>query len=178
MACINCSDGLHWECIKMSNEACCCNNSETLAPVAEEDVIDDDEIRDKFRTYKREGTLKDQQSTGRKRAAKLYPLNPDAPCEWRGCKFAGGGPLPIVGCNSGTQQARHHGPDKNTLNNDEGNVHRICHRCHNRWHTKNDPVYVPGEAYPAHDSVTQATIQEIMESEVYWASHKTVKAKD
>jgi hypothetical protein len=177
MACVNCRDELHWECLNILDGACCCTRPNTDLPVAEIEE-DEDEHTYHNRTYKREGTLKDQQSTGRKRAARLYPLNPEASCEWRGLKNSGGGPIPIVGCNSGTQQARHHGPDKNTLNNDEGNVHRICHRCHNRWHTKNDPVYVAGESYPAHDSVTQATIQEIMESEVYWASHKTVKAKD
>jgi hypothetical protein len=37
------------------------------------------------------------------------------------------------------QQARHHGPDYNTLNNDPTNVSRICHVCHNRWHAANDP---------------------------------------
>ncbi len=176
MKCINCRDGLCWECLAISNGACCCHNPSTEAPVAE--VEEDEDEAYSNRTYKREGTLKDQQSTGRKRAAKLYPLDPTASCEWRGLKNSGGGPIPIVGCNSGTQQARHHGPDKNTLNNDEGNVHRICHRCHNRWHTKNDPVYVAGEWYPAHDGTTLATIQEIMESEVYWVTTKTVKAKD
>lgn len=93
------------------------------------------------RRLKRDATLKDQQSTGRKRAARLYPLNPDADCEWKGLSECGGGTRPIVGCVSGKQQARHHGPDKSTSNNDEGNVHRICHRCHNRWHAANNKEY-------------------------------------
>lgn len=101
-------------------------------------------------TYKTEESLKDQQSTGRKRAAALYPLNPDAFCEWAGQNEVGGGQHPIKGCgirpNSdvGYQQCRHHGPDKNVLNNEKGNVHRICTACHNEWHGKNDADYLPG----------------------------------
>lgn len=177
MACLNCSDGLHWECNNMTGEACCCNG-ETSAPVAEEDDNETDEPRVHSHTYKRDKTLKDQQSTGRKRAARLYPLDRDSSCEWLGLKAAGGGQYPIVGCNSGKQQSRHHGPDKNTLNNDEGNVHRICHKCHNRWHTKNDESYVPGEIGNFHDPVTKATIEEIALSEVYWVTTKVKVAKD
>lgn len=177
MACLNCSDGLHWECINMTGEACCCNG-ETSTPVAEEDIEDERDSRRNHRTNKRDKTLKDQQSTGRKRAAVLYPLDRDAPCEWLGLKFAGGGHYPIVGCNGGLQQARHHGPDKNTLNNDEGNVHRICHKCHNRWHTRNDGSYVPGEIGKFHDRLSKATIEEIALSEVYWVTTKVKKAKD
>ncbi len=101
-------------------------------------------------TYKTNESLKDQQSTGRKRAASLYPLDPKALCEWAGKENVGGGQNPISGCGLrsgtfiGTQQSRHHGPDKNTLNNEVGNVHRICHSCHNEWHGKNDKDYVPG----------------------------------
>lgn len=88
-------------------------------------------------TYKIDASLVDQQSTGRKRAAKLYPLDSEAYCEWSGKKEQGGGKTPIDGCgirpgsNIGLQQCRHHGPDKNTLNNELGNVHRICTPCHN-----------------------------------------------
>lgn len=170
MACVDCGAGMHFAC---KEHPCCCSNS----PVAE---VEEDENGPRYisRTYKREGTLKDQQSTGRKRAAKLYPLDFEAPCEWQGLAKAGGGKYPIVGCESGTQQARHHGPDKNTLNNDEGNVHRICHKCHNRWHTKNDLDYVAGEITNKHNAVLLATVQELMESELYWVGKKTVKAKD
>lgn len=89
------------------------------------------------RRNKPDAALKDQQSTGRKRAAKLYPLDRTAPCEWRGKDNQGGG-IGIRGCDNGLQQARHHGPDYNTLNNDPTNVSRICHVCHNRWHAAND----------------------------------------
>jgi hypothetical protein len=113
------------------------------------------------RRTKPDAALKDQESTGRKRAARLYPLldNTNQPlkssrtagqderadCEWRFGIRVGGGDNPIQGCVSGKQYARHHGPDKNTLNNEPGNVHRICHNCHNQWHAKNDPDYDPNK---------------------------------
>lgn len=110
----------------------------------------DPELQD-LSTYKTDATLKDQQSTGRKRAAKLYPLDPEKFCEWSGKRNQGGGKSPIDGCGIrpgtiiGRQFCRHHGPDKNTLNNEVGNVHRICTPCHNEWHAKNDKDYLPGQ---------------------------------
>jgi hypothetical protein len=172
VACTSCGRGFHWEC----GDPCCCSQDVKVIDEVEED--DESPRGRRSTTYKRDSNLKDQQSTGRKRAAVLYPLDETAPCEWQGLKFAGGSRFPIVGCASGTQQARHHGPDKNTLNNEEGNVHRICHRCHNRWHTKNDIGYVWGDPGKSHDSVTKATLEELAENEFYWARNKTVKAKD
>ena len=86
-------------------------------------------------------TGSDSQSSGRKDAARRYPLDPNAPCEWAGKANCGGYNSPILGCLEGKQQARHHGPDKSVQNNEEGNVHRICHYCHYRWHAANDPTY-------------------------------------
>lgn len=98
------------------------------------------------RREKHDNALKDPHSTGRKRAARQYPLDPDGDCEWKDASPEnpmGGGLFPVtVGCVK-QQAARHHGPDKNTLNNDEGNVHRICHWHHNMWHRANDPEYDP-----------------------------------
>lgn len=129
------------------------------------------------RTYKDDSALIDQQSTGRKRAAKAYPMDPTMLCEWSMKKNCGGGTNPIVGCLAGLQQARHHGPDKNTLNNEQGNVHRICHCCHNRWHTLNDEGYVWGNLYDPH-SPLEATVIDIEMNEEWWAGRKLVKAKD
>lgn len=92
----------------------------------------------KERRNKPDSALLDQQSTGRKRAAKLYPLDRSAPCDWQGKTHCGGGQYPIRGCSDGLQRARHHGPDYNTLNNDPENVSIICNSCHNRWHAIND----------------------------------------
>jgi hypothetical protein len=135
------------------------------------------EAQKEFRTYKDDSALRDQQSTGRKRAAKMYPLAEDQPCEWRMRKNCGGGKFPIVGCADGMQQARHHGPEKNTLNNDKGNVHRICHSCHNRWHTMNDPGYIWAAAHEPHNPYS-ATVVDIALNEEFWQGKKIVKARD
>lgn len=112
--------------------------------------------------------LIDQQSTGRKRAAEMYPLYPEELCEWAGKKNCGGGATPIVGCENNKQQARHHGPDKNTLNNDPGNVHRICHTCHNRWHAANDADYIWNSIYPKHNP-EPADVGDRIVAEMIWA---------
>lgn len=137
-------------------------------------------------------------STGRKRAAQLKPIIEGMVCEWAKLKYAGGGVIPIVGC-SGTVLTRdkgnkertgniHHGPDKSTLNNSDENLHRICPRCHNRWHTLNDPYYgerppggapfVPNTTEPIrdHDKHTLATDEELMYSEAWWKLPTEVKA--
>ncbi len=95
------------------------------------------------RSLKSDDDVRDPKSTGRKRAAVLFPLVPESDCEWKGLANCGGGKYPIVGCLEGKQEHRHHGPDKNTLNNSAGNVHRICDNCHNIWHSQNDPDYDP-----------------------------------
>jgi hypothetical protein len=127
-------------------------------------------------TYKDDANLKDQQSTGRKRAAEMYPLNREADCEWARQSNCGGN-KPIVGCVDGKQEARHHGPDKNTLNNDSGNVHRICHNCHNRWHATNDETYVWGSNYPPHDPC-DASIEELADNILRWSKVTIKKVKD
>lgn len=164
--CVPCRRGLHNSCKAMltgNTDYCeCLHDTKKVNPpppqqptnVIEENVPDlfsvdvpDEVIR--TRKQKSDHQLKDQQSTGRKRAAKLYPLDKEAVCEWANKRGVGGG-VTIDGCGIrldssgsptpvGKQQSRHHGPDYNTLNNDPGNVHRICHRCHNSWHAVNDP---------------------------------------
>lgn len=110
----------------------------------------------------------DRHSTGRKRAAQLYPLFKDKPCEWQGKKNCGGGPSPIVGCLAGKQLHRHHGPVKDTLRNEPGNVHRICHNCHARWHAVNDPIYNEEEYNKLPHSPEEATPIELAANEAYW----------
>jgi hypothetical protein len=141
------------------------------------DLETEDEEEIELRTYKDDSALRDQQSTGRKRAARAYPMDETAVCEWSMQNNCGGGKFPITGCAGNLQQARHHGPDKNTLNNEKGNVHRICHTCHNRWHTLNDPNYVWGGLYDAHAPVI-ATAESLLASDVFWKDRKVVKAKD
>ena len=176
--CLACAANLPKECYLPGGEQCQppSNHSGILVPAT------------RSGPYKEDEDVTDPKSTGRKRAAKMYPLTEGLKCEWSGLKFAGGGVVPIIGCHSGNAVARHHGPDKNTLNNSEGNVHRTCVFCHNRWHTANDPHYtkqidetqtwVPNKDWVPHNPETKATIVEIFKNEAYWGSTKTIKAKD
>lgn len=156
-ACEACLNGHHEWCANEYVEppVCDCTHADIsptptalgsiAAALGEQGVSEVGESVKRPRRYKNDDAVTDQQSTGRKRAATLYPLDRNADCEWANLKEAGGGFKPIEGCGLrkasmvGRQQARHHGPDQNTLNNDPGNVHRICHSCHNIWHTANDP---------------------------------------
>lgn len=142
-----------------------------------DDTADSEDEETEARTYKDDTVLRDQQSTGRKRAAIAFPLDKEKLCEWAGKKNCGGGKFPIVGCVGNLQQARHHGPDKNTLNNEKGNVHRICHTCHNRWHTLNDEGYVWNAVYDLHTPIT-ATPENLAENERVWKNKKLLRAKD
>jgi len=172
--CTFCKQGFHDECDEfwvMVNEAggklewasCCCGGTfdsykylkeEELAsyskaggwnyvgPLVEEDPIDT--YIDNFSGSKSPDSYADPLSSGRKMAAKAAPIKPGSVCEWAWLLSAGGGVVPIMGCPGRPASDRHHGPDKNTLNNNVGtNLHRICDWCHNQWHGKNDPHYGP-----------------------------------
>jgi hypothetical protein len=130
---------------------------------------------------KRIAALGDQQSSGRKMAHKLFPLHKGEACEWQGSANCGGGEVPILGCLRGTQQAAHHGPDKNTSNNEVGNVHRICHPCHYRWHGKNDTNYDwNATVYPAHEprEMTPEEKELALMADLKYASGKMSKVED
>lgn len=153
-SCLPCLRGLHNAC---RGDCTCSHSLNTVTVITNEGTEEKEETseepkasRKSGRGYARDAFLKDQQSTGRKRAAVLYPLDRSLLCEWANRGNVGGG-ITIDGCGlrDGTtanlQQCRHHGPDYNTLNNDPENVHRICHSCHNSWHAVNDPT--KDEAY-------------------------------
>lgn len=131
--------------------------------------------------------ITDVTSTGRKRAAMLYPIIGEIVCEWAGLARAGGGGEPIVGCKwniiiadkGPTGGDIHHSPDKNVLNNTPGtlggNAHRICKSCHHTWHARNDKLYAKRPAgdvpyLPAdgevimHDPFTEAEDDELDEA--------------
>ncbi len=138
--------------------------------------IDTGYIDDGYGAQKPLSEYKDPVSTGRKRAAEMYPITPGMTCEWAGLKFAGGGVKPIVGCIGRPASDRHHGPDKNTMNNAPDNLHRICDFCHNTWHAVNDPFYgerpehtkpfIPvGQEWSKHDPNTKATMDELLLAE-------------
>lgn len=88
--------------------------------------------------YKDAADLKDPASTGRKEAAKLYPIIEGTICEWANLANVGGGKYPIVGCRGNKAKHIHHGPDKTTTNNVRSNIHLICGHCHTLWHAQND----------------------------------------
>lgn len=169
--CPKCRAGWHGECaapVKLEAEnssgenevvyySCCCYHSkddpfiETPGEAVFELVVD---TRTAQRAEKDPASIRDQTSTGRKRAALLYPIPQEGQlCEWAGLVNAGGGVHPIVGCRGtiifpekGNDARRvpgaiHHGPDKSTLNNEPNNVSRVCVTCHNRWHALNNRFY-------------------------------------
>ena len=198
--CFFCAANLHESCTEIESCACSLQSHNTelvLSPTKSEGLDsesvsepdDEDEgVRYKSRSKrqsnsrasKRASSLKDQQSTGRKRAAKLYPLDREAACEWRGKSNVGGGDYPIRGCIYGKQEARHHGPIKDTTVNDEGNVHRICHYCHNRWHVVNDPGYNWNRSnYPSHRPVdmTEREREDAIIDEMRYLGSKQSKLK-
>lgn len=146
--------------------------------------------------------ITDVKSTGRKRAAAIMPFLQGQVCGWAHLKHAGGGVIPILGCKGNTiadvkrtEDAkergadevghRHHGPDKNVLNNTPGiNLHGLCTPCHTRWHAINDPFYdpngrpdqadmpfLPVEAYYLHDGQTTFTDKEHEIAEAWWGLH-------
>jgi hypothetical protein len=115
---------------------------------------------DAWRSAANIGELTDPKSTGRKRQARMYPIQKGQACEWAG-KLIRLADLPeVVGCINSPATDLHHGPDKNTLNNEkvtwwEGpigtheNTHLICSDCHNSLHAKHDAFY------PEYDRVKQ-----------------------
>lgn len=158
--CAACGRGFHEECLPGCIK---CHPKE-------EELVSRETSSESSRKSKRDEDLKDEKSTGRKRAARLYPLDKDAPCEWMGLKNCGGGRRPIIGCYDGKQQERHHGPVKKTTRNEEGNVHRICEPCHIHWHELNDLVYDEGEYNSLPHAPVSASTKEIFENVLKWKS--------
>lgn len=187
-----CALGLHGECIDIKDlgdgwATCCCS-----LKGGQEVMAGPEEPRGVGRPVSDPEDIKDIISTGRKRATMLYPIMDGMLCEWSRLRFAGGGISPIIGCDGNLiydqrgKGGRHHGPDKNVIVNDPGNVHRICMFCHNRWHALNNEWYetprppaseswLPDPRHGVvhkHDPNTLATDDDIEESEAFWATRK------
>lgn len=161
MACVGCGRGFHDECDTG------CDNCH-----GEEDRVVKTFIgRGRGQPVKNPEDIKDPYSTGRKRAAIQYPIFKTNPCEWRGKKNCGGG-TPIVGCIKGLQVDAHHGPIKNPLRNEPGNVHRICKPCHVHWHAINDPIYDEAKYEKLPHSPEEATHDELLINDTYWKMKK------
>jgi hypothetical protein len=174
--CFGCRAGFHNECehvwLEIIEQDCCCGGEVSFdagGNVRIDAVEGEDGQKEIDNGYINDG----YQGT---KSKEMYPITPGMVCEWAGLKFAGGGVIPIVGCVGRPASDRHHGPDKNTMNNAEGNLHRICDHCHNTWHALNDPHYgerpehtkpflpLTGEC-AKHDGITRATTAEIIEAE-------------
>lgn len=135
-------------------------------------------VRSVGRPPKEASEMEDALSSGRKRAAEIAVINVGDKCEWALLAKAGGGIAPIVGCTGNPAEHRHHGPDKNTLNNELGvNLHRICTYCHNRWHGKNDKYYsgdrpkddtpwLPDGDWAPHDPTNKLSRKEVLIAEL------------
>lgn len=185
--CFACRAGFYDECHNLWHDEEPCGDVK-FTPTGEvklENSVDEDGgrrevdsgyIQDGYDSAKDLSDYKDPISTGRKRAAEMYPISPGMVCEWANLKKAGGGVVPIVGCVGRPASDRHHGPDKNTMNNAPGNLHRICDHCHNTWHALNDPHYgdrpphtepfLPKEMeWFEHDPDTRATMDEVLDAE-------------
>jgi len=164
--CIACARGFYNECQRGGK---CKKKSNPVAEAPQAPLSFVEEYKKRGKVAK---DLSDPKSTGRKRAAELYPLNASAPCEWQGKKNCGGGRYPVIGCVAGTQKHRHHGPVKDTTRNQAGNVHRICHSCHNHWHELNDLTYDQREYGLLPHDPEEATVEELVWYELDWRSGK------
>lgn len=134
--CVHCVAGMPHEPTDLCNKTV--DDTKPMLSVSEAEEL----VRSVGRPPKDASDMQDAKSSGRKRAAEIAPIEPGSICEWSHLGKAGGGIEPIVGCLGNAAQHRHHGPDKNTLNNElVVNLHRICTYCHNRWHGKNDRYY-------------------------------------
>lgn len=179
-ACWSCICDLHEECYDLapvddeSGYKCCCFDGKH----GEDSVT---WVKEIGRPISQPDEIADVLSTGRKRAAMLYPIYEGMVCEWAGLKNAGGGVVPIIGCNGNKLSPKkggdsdlvqgdvHHGPDKNTLANEPGNAHRICAYCHHRWHAANDKYY--GKRPTREDGKVDGTKPFLPLSEHDWAPH-------
>lgn len=194
-ACPPCAVGYHWECEHQQEDTlCCCIPNRTHIgndqPDSESDSSGGETPKQRGGQVKDYADITDVQSTGRKRAAQMYPITEGMVCEWAQLKSAGGGVVSIIGCNGNVATDRHHGPDKNTLNNTEGNVHRICATCHNRWHAANDQYYgtrpegtspfipLDGHNWGPHDGDTKAILKEIIEADIAWSVRKDKRKRE
>ncbi len=174
MGCLSCGRGFHFECKKCRKNKCHGSDQQLISVVTGVAPKKTKGEWAKGQPIKNPEDVRDRHSTGRKRAAQLYPIfNPGVdPCEWRMKKNCGGGEKPIIGCLNGVQTDRHHGPIKDTLKNEPGNVHRICKLCHNRWHADNDSIYNPEININLPHSPEEATELEVLAGDAEWKMRK------
>ena len=190
MQCELCNSEMHFICLYPTEDSCCCEETSSEHSSIKVEMLEFSEgPREPARIGRPPKDNDDIQwveTSGRKRAVEAKKADgwiAGQPCEWSHLKFAGGGVVPIMGCNSNPSKPVHHGPDKNTLNNSLGNIHAICTVCHQRWHACNDEfysgdrpagdnAYVPKVEYKLHDAETLATDDEILINEYEWVNRR------
>ena len=179
--CLPCSNGFYMECTQPVDDDLPCG-----LVLSVEITLKENDTTAKLRggQIKDAIDITDVQSTGRKRAAQLYPITEGMSCEWQGLGRAGGGVVSSLGCYEGLASNIHHGPDKNTLNNKQNNVHRICAKCHNWWHAQNDMFYgdrpdgtepfIPlgDSVWVLHDSETKADLESLVKEQLRRGTRK------
>lgn len=179
LICLACANGFFKECLQPVGDA-----KEACGLVTRE--LEFSEVpKERGGQVKTNDSVTDLESTGRKRAALAFPITEGMACEWQGLAKAGGGVKPIIGCLEGNFATNiHHGPNKSTLANVEGNVHRICSKCHNRWHASNDEFYgkrpsggepyIPKEEFEwlAHNPSLKALDKDIISNEIMYSIRK------
>jgi hypothetical protein len=101
-ACFACANGIYEECTNLQpiegdpEHYRPCFNQQMLAP--ELDVVPNGQKRSVGRPMLDNSKVTDITSTGRKRAAMLYPVTEGMTCQWAGLMYAGGGVQTIIGC--------------------------------------------------------------------------------
>ena len=200
--CIYCGAKFHALCQDVgADKSCCCKSNSAPTSLSELKNVEapcppDNEVDkgregsvtvngEELKRRKPVEELRNPKATGRKEARKVKDLDTEAICEWAGLRWAGGGTVPVVGCQGNKVSSIHHGPDKNTLNNSMENLHAICSQCHSRWHGLNDRFYpadVPGKTWlPTegtvykHDPHTKADAQAIVKSALYFSTSKNTR---
>ena len=183
MSCLSCGRMLHDECVDTVNSICCCRRESVheSSPTGNGNSGDSGMPKaSRGRPLKNAADIEDPHSTWRRRASVEFPLDKEQPCEWLGLKNVGGGKYPIVGCVAGKQSSIHHGPVKITIGftdedgtpfdfNREGNLHKVCGRCHNLWHHWNDAPYDASEWSKYPNSPEEASTHELAQ----WANPRT-----
>lgn len=177
--CIACQNGYYNECLRPDEDGVACGVEQQTSLIDVETVI-----RERGGQIKTLEDITDVQSTGRKRAVLMFPINEGDICEWAGLLSAGGGVNAIIGCLDNLATNIHHGPDKNTLNNKRENIHKICAHCHNYWHAVNDEFYgerpvgtepfipLDGNDWKLPDTETKATEEQLVQEMIYRSVRK------
>jgi hypothetical protein len=184
VTCLPCNADDHWLCWNPKIDKCCCfDKRESFENIGNTE-------KSALGGYQKPAdSITDVQSTGRKRAAVMYPISDGMICEWSQLRYAGGGVIPVIGCFNNPATDTHHGPSKSTLDNRPENVHRICATCHVRWHSANDQYYGkrPDHGEPFipiddwywtdHDRETKATPEEVVlaQTQGEWKAREAMK---